>query len=145
MKYRPVPILKVVADTPAFPHGETAESPSPVASASSTSVRAQEATAPARTAAQETPETDGSTRPATGAGVVDWIICCAPSGDHDRLTNELPEQRFLRSEKLQEVCAHRAPGRKWKFGCCRSGQRHGTKYYSGTYASCRASRRRRSQ
>src|SRR4051794_32125858 len=111
MKYRPVPILNVVADTPAFPQGETAESPSPVASDSSTSVKAQEAIAPARTAAQETPETDGSTRPATGSGVVDCIICWLPAGFDDRLTNGRPKQRFQLSgnpgKTVIAVCSRR--------------------------------------
>src|SRR5882757_6638727 len=98
MKYRPVPILNVVADTPAFPHGETADSPRPVPSDRSTSVKAQEAIAPARTAAQETPETDGSTRPATGSGVVDCIICWLPAGRDDRLRNDRPKQRFHLSD-----------------------------------------------
>src|ERR1700686_513101 len=61
MKYSPVPILKVVAETPEFPHGETTANPMPAPNERSTSVNAREATAPARTAAQDTPGTDGST------------------------------------------------------------------------------------
>src|ERR1700733_8890204 len=110
MKYRPVPILNVVADTPALPHGETADSPRPVPSDSSTSVKAHEATAPARTAAQETPETDGSTRPATGSGVVDCIISLLPAGQNDRLTNDRPKQMFLRSAN---VAKRREPARQF--------------------------------
>jgi hypothetical protein len=46
--------------TPAPAQGETTESPSPTPKASSTNVNAQETTAPAVTAAHETPATDGS-------------------------------------------------------------------------------------
>src|ERR1700712_1198801 len=60
MKYRPVPILKVVADTPEFPQGETTENPMPAPNDRSTSVNARDATAPAKTADQDTPGTDGS-------------------------------------------------------------------------------------
>jgi hypothetical protein len=60
MKYKPVPILNVVAETPEFPHGETTVNPIPAPNESSTSVKARDATAPARTAAQDTPGTDGS-------------------------------------------------------------------------------------
>ena len=61
MKYSPVPILNVVAETPELPQGETTENPIPAPKDRSTSVRAKDATAPANTAAQETPGTDGST------------------------------------------------------------------------------------
>jgi hypothetical protein len=60
MKYSPVPILKVVAETPEFPHGETTANPIPTPNDRSTSVKARDATAPAKTAAQDTPGTDGS-------------------------------------------------------------------------------------
>lgn len=61
MKYSPVPILNVVAETPELPQGDTTENPIPAPKDSSTKVSAKEATAPARTAAQDTPGTDGST------------------------------------------------------------------------------------
>jgi hypothetical protein len=67
MKYRPVPILNVVVDTPEFPHGDTAAKPSPVPNDSRTKVKAHEAIAPASTAAHETPETEGSTTPVDGS------------------------------------------------------------------------------
>src|ERR1700689_3257284 len=47
----------VVADAPAFPHGETAEKPMPVPSARSASDIAAATNAPATTAPQDTPET----------------------------------------------------------------------------------------
>src|SRR5579859_4091185 len=62
MKYSPVPTLKVVAETPEFPQGETTENPMPMPKDKSTSVSAREATAPASTAAQDTPGIDGSTK-----------------------------------------------------------------------------------
>src|ERR1700709_484103 len=62
MKYSPLPILNVVAETPELPQGETTENPMPAPNDKSTSVRASEATAPAKTAAQDTPGTDGSTK-----------------------------------------------------------------------------------
>ena len=62
MKYRPVPILNVVAETPELPHGETTENPMPTPKDKSTSVSARDATAPAKTAAQDTPGTEGSTK-----------------------------------------------------------------------------------
>jgi hypothetical protein len=62
MKYSPVPILKVVAETPELPQGETTENPMPAPKDKSTSVSAREATAPAKTAAQDIPGTDGSTK-----------------------------------------------------------------------------------
>src|ERR1700722_2947646 len=62
MKYSPVPILNVVAETPELPQGETTENPMPAPNDKSTSVRARDATAPAKTAAQDTPGTDGSTK-----------------------------------------------------------------------------------
>src|SRR3984885_10674731 len=61
MKYSPVPILNVVAETPELPQGETTENPMPAPNDKSTSVRARDATAPAKTAAHDTPGTDGST------------------------------------------------------------------------------------
>jgi hypothetical protein len=66
MRYKPVPILNVVADTPAPDHGETTDNPSPTPNASNTRVNAQETMAPAATAAQDTPATDGSSVPAAG-------------------------------------------------------------------------------
>src|SRR3984957_18619978 len=62
MKYSPVPILNVVAETPELPQGETTENPMPAPNDKSTSVNARDATAPAKTAAQDTPGTDGSTK-----------------------------------------------------------------------------------
>src|ERR1700730_15094575 len=67
MKYSPVPNLKVVAETPEVPHGETTAKPMPAPNESSTSVKARDATAPARTAAQDTPGTEGSTNSACAA------------------------------------------------------------------------------
>src|ERR1700680_3017708 len=64
MKYSPVPILNVVAETPELPQGDTTENPMPAPKDRSTSVRARDATAPAKTAAQDTPGTDGSTKSA---------------------------------------------------------------------------------
>jgi len=74
--------LKVVADTPEFPHGETTEKPMPAPKDSSTSVNARDATAPARTAAHETPGTDGST---TSACVACRIACSIKSSQQPRL------------------------------------------------------------
>src|ERR1700726_4215142 len=62
MMYSPVPILKLVVETPELPHGEITENPMPAPNDKSTSVRARDATAPAKTAAQDTPGTDGSTK-----------------------------------------------------------------------------------
>src|ERR1700733_10210674 len=62
MKYSPVPILNVVAETPELAEGETTENPMPAQNDKSTSVRARDATAPANTAAHDTPGTDGSTK-----------------------------------------------------------------------------------
>jgi predicted phage gp36 major capsid-like protein len=56
-----VPISKVVAETPELNQGDTTENPSPAPNDNKTNVNAQEAIAPARTAAQEIPATDGST------------------------------------------------------------------------------------
>lgn len=53
MKYRPVPISKVFVDTPEFPHADTTANPRPVPNDSRTKVRANEATAPASTAARK--------------------------------------------------------------------------------------------
>src|SRR6202140_661803 len=64
MKYSPVPILNVVAETPELPHGEMTENPMPAPKDRRTSVRARDATAPAKTAAQDTPGIDGSTKSA---------------------------------------------------------------------------------
>src|ERR1700716_2389567 len=61
MKYKPVPILNVVAETPELPHGETTKNPMPAPNDKSTSVKARDATAPANTAAHDTPGTAGST------------------------------------------------------------------------------------
>jgi hypothetical protein len=44
-----------VAETPEPPHGDTTDKPNPIPNARSTSVRAQLTTAPAATAAHETP------------------------------------------------------------------------------------------
>ena len=63
MKYSPVPILNVIVETPELPQGETTENPMPAPNDKRTSVRARDATAPAKTAAQDTPGTDGSTKP----------------------------------------------------------------------------------
>src|SRR3978361_1822972 len=82
MKYRPVPILKVVAETPEFPHGETTERPMPAPNESSTSVSARDATAPARTAAHDTPGIDGST---TSACVACRIACSIVSSQQPKL------------------------------------------------------------
>src|ERR1700689_1521660 len=62
MKYSPVPILNVVAETPELPQGETTENPMPAPKDKSTRVSAKDATAPAKTAAHDTPATDGSTK-----------------------------------------------------------------------------------
>jgi hypothetical protein len=61
MKYSPVPISNVVDDIPELPQGETTENPRPAPNDKRTSVSASDATAPAPTAAQETPGKDGST------------------------------------------------------------------------------------
>src|ERR1700704_1617428 len=67
MKYRPVPILNVVAATPELPQGEVTENPMPAPNERRTSVNARDVTAPARTAAQDTLGTDGSTMSACTA------------------------------------------------------------------------------
>jgi hypothetical protein len=61
MKYRPVPISKLVVETPEPLHGDTTANPIPAPKESRRSVSAKEATAPAATAAQDTPGTAGST------------------------------------------------------------------------------------
>src|ERR1700759_976079 len=48
MKYRPVPIWKVVAETPEFPHGETTVNPIPAPNQRSKRVRGREGPTPAR-------------------------------------------------------------------------------------------------
>src|SRR5258708_1400177 len=65
MKYSPVPISKPVAETPELAQGETTENPRPAPNANKTNVNAQEATAPATTAAHETPALDGSSTSST--------------------------------------------------------------------------------
>src|ERR1700748_311596 len=61
MKYRPVPISKVVDETPDRPQGDTTENPIPTPKEISNSVSAHDAAAPARTAPQDTPDPEGST------------------------------------------------------------------------------------
>ena len=51
----PVPVLKVEADTPLSLHGDIADRPNPAPNATSASVRAAAATAPAAIAGHETP------------------------------------------------------------------------------------------
>src|SRR5579864_312251 len=60
MKYKPVPISKLVAETPELDHGDTTENPTPTPNDSITRVNAQDVTAPAKTAAHDTPATTGS-------------------------------------------------------------------------------------
>src|SRR5664279_1671330 len=60
IRYRPVPILNVVAETPAPDHGDTTDKPRPMPKAIRTTVSAQETTAPAATAGHETPAIEGS-------------------------------------------------------------------------------------
>src|ERR1035437_4039208 len=60
IRYRPVPILNVVAETPAPAHGDTTDKPRPRPKAIRTTVSAQETTAPAATAGHETPAIEGS-------------------------------------------------------------------------------------
>src|SRR4030081_1064795 len=73
MQYRPVPISKVVAETPEWAQGDTTANPMPAPSDNNTSVNAREATAPAATAAHETPAIAGSiTSSATPIG---RIVC----------------------------------------------------------------------
>lgn len=60
MKNRPVPILNVVAETPDPPQGDTTAKPIPAPNDKRTNVIASEAAAPADTAAQETPDIEGS-------------------------------------------------------------------------------------
>src|SRR5690242_8589366 len=62
MKYRPVPISNVDEETPRPPHGETTAKPIPAPNDRRSRVNAQEAAAPAITAAQLTPEVVGSIR-----------------------------------------------------------------------------------
>src|SRR6478736_9047033 len=81
MKNRPVPILKVVADTPELPQGDTTEKPMPAPKDRSTSVSARDATAPAKTAAQETPATDGSTTPTCASSRKACAICFLSTAD----------------------------------------------------------------
>jgi hypothetical protein len=50
MKYRPVPISKLVVETPEPLHGDTTANPIPAPKESRRSVSAKEATAPAATA-----------------------------------------------------------------------------------------------
>src|SRR6201999_2927488 len=60
MKNSPVPILKVVAETPELPQGETTAKPMPTPKEIRTRVIDKDAAAPASTAAQDTPATDSS-------------------------------------------------------------------------------------
>src|SRR5664280_812288 len=60
IRYRPVPILNGVAETPAPAHGDTTDKPRPMPKAIRTTVSAQETTAPAATAGHETPAIEGS-------------------------------------------------------------------------------------
>src|ERR1700752_1236281 len=62
MKYRPVPISNVDEETPRPPQGETTAKPIPAPKDKRSRVNAQEAAAPAITAAQLTPEVVGSIR-----------------------------------------------------------------------------------
>src|SRR6478752_1388404 len=93
MKYRPVPILKVVADTPELPQGDTTEKPMPAPKDRSTSVSARDATAPAKTAAQETPATDGSTTPTCASSRKACAICFSQQPLHCP-ENAQMERRF---------------------------------------------------
>src|ERR1700712_214214 len=77
IRYNPVPILNVVAETPEPAQGETTESPRPVPNASSSSVNARLTTAPAATAAQETPATDGSPESVPGWITTVSIMVCS--------------------------------------------------------------------
>src|SRR4051812_9580440 len=79
IRYRPVVILKVVAETPAADHGETTERPKPVPKASSTSVSAQATTAPATMAGQDTPASDDSD---DSPGATTTVSIMQSSSDH---------------------------------------------------------------
>src|SRR6185437_14604996 len=59
-----MPISKVEEDAPRPPQGDTTAKPTPVPNESRRRVSAQDATAPASTAAQLTPERVGSANPA---------------------------------------------------------------------------------
>src|SRR3954447_20044337 len=76
-----------------------------------------------------------------------------PAGHHDRLTNEQPQQRFVRLGSVAKgpaLPSGQTPNAILRpESACRSPeiyslQRRGTKNSSGTYASCRARRLRRS-
>src|ERR1035441_1636536 len=60
IRYRPVPILNVVAETPEPAHGDTTDKPRPRPKAIRRTVSAQVTTAPAATAGHEIPATEGS-------------------------------------------------------------------------------------
>src|SRR3984893_19388362 len=96
MKYSPVPNLKVVAETPEVPHGETTAKPMPAPNESSTSVKARDATAPARTAAQDTPGTEGSTNSACAA-------CRKTCSIYSSQRPDLANRKFLSQTKVPEL------------------------------------------
>jgi hypothetical protein len=72
---------------------------SPVPNDNRTIVRANEATAPAETAAHETPETEGSTTPAAGS------VKVALSSRNDRLENERMDKKFRCLGRLHRIAA----------------------------------------
>src|ERR1700691_3951954 len=77
----PVPDLKVDAETPESDHGDTADRPMPAPNAISSKVRAAPATAPAATAAHDTPEVCNSTTATESRAMMVSIGCFLPGQD----------------------------------------------------------------
>src|ERR1700749_4713369 len=75
MKYSPVPISKLVEETPRLPQGDTTANPNPAPKERSSKVRAQAAAAPARTAPQLTP---GVSRPTDSFEASTSCAICFP-------------------------------------------------------------------
>jgi hypothetical protein len=87
--------LNVLADTPAFDQGETAENPIPLPNASNTKVSAAAATPPAMIAAQEVADWPDSTTVAVSLLIVSVM---APLWLKVRLSNVSGRKKF-RSEQ----------------------------------------------
>src|ERR1700739_1748986 len=93
MKYRPVPISKVDEETPRPPQGETTAKPIPAPKDRRRRVNAQEAAAPAITAAQLTPEVVGS----IGSAETTPAVCSMWSSSFSCPQNARLEQWFRKA------------------------------------------------
>src|SRR3982074_23307 len=85
----PVPVLNVEAETPESDQGDTADKPIPAPKATSKSVSATAAAAPADTAAHDTPE---FCRSITDVGLVSIAVSIG----------SLPGKAFLRAEPAEQ-------------------------------------------